>query len=266
VVDTRAMETSRKTNRGFATIEPDLVTYIEPLTTLMLALLWIGVYRIPRSRPKRWLALSLLVLSLLAWPPCEYVLSRPLESAYRLEPFRPPDGLDAIVVLSSDVSPAQFERPYPLADEETFRRCRHAAWIYGNTALPVLASGGIANRRYPGFAGTMRELLVNSGVPPDKIWVENRSRNTHENAAFSAQILRQKGARRIALVVEARSMHRAAACFRHEGIEVVAAPSKFFYLSATLQDWLPGWRALRGNELTLHETLGLLWYRLRGWI
>jgi hypothetical protein len=33
-----------------------------------------------------------------------------------------------------------------------------------------------------------------------------------------------------------------------------------------VEDWIPGWRAVRGNELTLHETAGLLWYRMHGWI
>ena len=98
------------------------------------------------------------------------------------------------------------------------------------------------------------------------IWVEDRSGSTHENAAFSAQVLRRHGVRRIVLVVEARSMLRAEACFRREGIEVIAAPSRFRYLSANLEDWIPGWKAVQGNEITLHETIGLLWYRLRGWI
>jgi uncharacterized SAM-binding protein YcdF (DUF218 family) len=112
----------------------------------------------------------------------------------------------------------------------------------------------------------MRELLVAAGVPAETIWIEDRSRSTHENAVFSSQVLRRQGVRRVVLVVEARSMLRAAACFQREGIEVVAAPSRFRYLSATVEDWIPGWKAVKGNEITLHETLGLLWYRLRGWI
>jgi uncharacterized SAM-binding protein YcdF (DUF218 family) len=61
-------------------------------------------------------------------------------------------------------------------------------------------------------------------------------------------------------------MRRAAACFRKLGIEVVPAPSRFDDLSATIDDWLLSWKAVRGNEETLHEALGLLLYRLRGWI
>jgi uncharacterized SAM-binding protein YcdF (DUF218 family) len=242
------------------------MTYTEPLLTLTLALSWLGLYFIGPSKAKRLLTLSLMEVSLLCWPPCEYLLSRPLEWRYPLRPFSAPEGLDAIVVLSSAVSPAQFERPYPLPDSETFNRCQHAAWIYRNTGLPVLVSGGGGSGLAPPFAATMRESLLATGVPAEKIWLEDRATSTHENAAFSAPVLRRHGARRIALVVDARSMLRASACFRREGIEVVAAPSRFGYVSAIVKDWIPGWKAVQGNELTLHESVGLLWYRLRGWI
>ncbi|MEO8371460.1 MAG: YdcF family protein [Candidatus Solibacter sp.] len=176
-----------------------------------------------------------------------------------MRPFSTPAGAEALVVLGSSVSPAQFERPYPTPDPETAERCRHAAWIYGKVRLPVLVSGAQV-------AVTMREMLLGEGVADEMIWTEYRSRSTHENASLSAQILRRHGVRRIVLVVDARSMFRAAACFRREGIEVVAAPSRFRYISANVDDWLPGWKAVQGNEITLHETLALLWYRLRGWI
>ena len=243
-----------------------LVTYTEPLTVFTLVLLWIGVLRLSPSRQRRWLTISLGLASAVAWPPFEYILSRPLEGAYRLRPFQPVAGLDAIVVFGSAVSPAQFERPYPRPDYETFTRCEHAAWIHRLTALPVLVSGGTGGDPSPPIAATMRELLVSAGVPTGMIWMEDRSHSTHENASFSAQVLRNHGAGRVALVVDARSMPRAAACLRHEGIQVVAAPSRFFYLSSHFEDWIPGWKAIRGNEITLHESVGLLWYRLRGWI
>lgn len=239
------------------------MTYTQPLLTLTLALTWIGVYFSRPSRARRYLTLCLLMTSLLAWPPCEYLLSRPLEGRYPLRPFSTPAGSGAIVVFGSSVSPAQFERPYPLPDQETFERCQYAAWIFRKTGLPVLVSGGVGTRS---VAATMRELLVEAGVPAEMIWLEDRSRSTHENAAFSARVLRQREVHRVVLVVDARSMLRAAGCLRHEGMEIVAAPSRFRYLSAIVEDWIPGWSALKGNEITLHETLGLLWYRFRGWI
>lgn len=242
------------------------MTYTEPLLTLTLALSLIAVYFLQPSRAKRFLTASLLATTLIAWPPGEYLLSRPLEWGYPVRQFSTPAGSEAIVVFGGSISPAQFERPYPLPDRETLERCQHAAWIYRKNRLPVLVSGGRGNAWVPQVAVVMRELLLGAGVPGEMIWTEDQSRSTHENAVFSAQILRRHGVRRVVLVVDARSMLRATACLRREGIEVVPAPSRFRYLEATIEDWIPGWQAVRGNEITLHETLGLLWYRLRGWI
>jgi uncharacterized SAM-binding protein YcdF (DUF218 family) len=112
----------------------------------------------------------------------------------------------------------------------------------------------------------MRELLRRGGVPEDKVWLEERSRSTHENALFGAAILRTNGIRRIALVVDAQSMRRASACFRKEGIEVTPAPTDLRTFGPWQQELIPNWRAIRRNEITLHELLGLGWYRLHGWI
>ena len=99
------------------------------------------------------------------------------------------------------------------------------------------------------------------------IWTEERSRNTHENAVYGAEILRKHGIGRIALVVDAQSMPRAAACFRKQGIEVVPAPCEFRVFGQPLSDeFFPRWDAIRRNERTLHEALGFGWYWLRGWI
>jgi hypothetical protein len=141
-----------------------IVTYTEPLLTLTLALSWIGIYFLGPSRAKRFLTLSLLAISLIAWPPCEYLLSRPLEWRYPLIPFSTPAGSEAIVVFGSAVSPAQFERPYPLPDADTFERCQYAAWIYRKTRLPMLISGGTGSTTTPPVATTMRKLLLGAGV------------------------------------------------------------------------------------------------------
>jgi uncharacterized SAM-binding protein YcdF (DUF218 family) len=154
-----------------------------------------------------------------------------------------------------------FERPFPLPDKETYSRTRFAAWLHGNwKALPVLACAGRDG------GPTMREILVASGVPNALVWTEQRSRSTYENALYGAEILRQHGIRRIVLVVEARSMFRAAACFRKQGLAVVPAPSDFREFEPLSDEVLPSWKAIQGNEITAHEALGFLWYRIRGWV
>src|SRR5947209_7607614 len=115
-----------------------------------------------------------------------------------------------------------------MSDHETYERCELAAWLHNNWhPLPVLACGGRGNDRKQPYAATMGQLLRRAAVPDDMIWTEERSRSTHENAAFGAQILRQRGVNTVVLIVDATSMPRAAACFRKEGINVVPAPSRF---------------------------------------
>jgi uncharacterized SAM-binding protein YcdF (DUF218 family) len=112
----------------------------------------------------------------------------------------------------------------------------------------------------------MREILLGNGVPANMIWTEDLSESTHENALYTAAILRQRGISRVALVVDAVRMPRAAACLQRLGIDVAPAPSDFRTFGPRRDELLPSWKAIQRNESTLHESVGLLWYRLRGWI
>jgi uncharacterized SAM-binding protein YcdF (DUF218 family) len=167
-------------------------------------------------------------------------------------------------VFASSVDPKRSERPYAQAGFETLERCAYAAWLYRQIGpVPVLACGGRARSDSPSFAVTMRDLLRQAGVPETMIWTEEESTSTFENGRFSAKILRSHQIDRVALVVDGRSMPRAAAVLEKAGIRVTPAPSRLRQWDG-LRELLPGWQAVRGNEDTLHETLGLLWYRLRG--
>ena len=169
------------------------------------------------------------------------------------------------MVLAGSVDSPLPGRPYPLAAHDTYARIQHAAWLIKHwDSKPVLACGG--GQDSEAYSQTIRHLLESEGVPPDKIWIEARSRSTHENALYGSEILRQHGISRIALVIDARSMDRAAASFRKQGITVVPAPFRFYDLKLELQDVLPTWRAIQTNGETAHELVGLLWYWLRGWI
>jgi len=240
--------------------------YTAPLLTLVFLLSLIGVVRLPACKGRKWVLAGLVGLVVISWPPFDWLFSRPLEMWYPVRPT-PSSPADAIVVLSSGVEPPIYERPFALMGHDTYSRCRMAAWLYKNwNALPVLACGGKANGRPPSFAASMREVLVKEGVPDSEIWTEERSQTTHENALFGAEILRSHGVKRIALVVEAQSMVRAAACFRKLGFEVVPAPNDFRVWGPFREELLLSWQGVRRNEITLHEVVGLLWYRLHGWI
>jgi uncharacterized SAM-binding protein YcdF (DUF218 family) len=242
------------------------MSYIQPLLLFFLIIVSIGLVRMRHGKRSRLPILGVLGLLLLSWHPVDWLLSRPLEARYSIRPF-PSSPVQAIVVLSSSVSPPLFERPYPLPDKETFQRCEFAAWLHKRwQPLPVLACGGPEAGAKQAVSVTMRQLLQRAGLPDAMIWTEELSRSTHENAVFGAEVLRQHGIRKVALVVEAQAMLRAEACFRKEGIIVIPAPCEFIEFESPLEEFVPSWTAIKRNEDTLHEALGLAWYWLHHWI
>jgi uncharacterized SAM-binding protein YcdF (DUF218 family) len=239
------------------------ISYTEPILTVCFLLAVLGWIRLRRRGRYGILLAALVLLFLVSWPPADWLLSRPLEARYPIRPFAS-EAVEAIVVLSESIEPPHYERPFALPGGATFERCAYAAWIHQRWPnLPVLASGG--GTPLPA-SRAMADLLRGKGIPEPLIWTEERSSSTYQNALFSAEILRRHGIRRIALVVNAKSMPRAEACFRKQGISVAPAPSSFTQLGANGDDLLPGWLAVRRNEETLHEMLGLAWYWLRGWL
>jgi uncharacterized SAM-binding protein YcdF (DUF218 family) len=234
------------------------VTYLQPLVLVFLLIAFAGWVRIRKTPGAGLVATGLAGLFLIAWPPVDLVLSRPLVGRYS-HGRAPMESAQAIVVLASSVSPP----PYSLPDVDTYDRCARAAWLYTHGhRLPVLACGGGS----PPYSEAMREILESSGVPSSMIWTERESHSTHENAVYGAAILREHGIRTMLLVTEAKDMLRAERCFRKENLTVIPYPIAFEHVGLVLEEWMPTWRVIGRNERTLHETLGLVWYSLRGWI
>jgi uncharacterized SAM-binding protein YcdF (DUF218 family) len=244
------------------------VTYTEPLLLIFLICGFAGLLRTRRFlKPRKpvLLATGLAGVSLSCWSPAEWLLAQPLEAWYRDDV--PPDGrAEAIVVLSSSVEPPSRFSPVSFPDPSTYRRCRYAAWLYREWqgAPRILVSGGPAGPSRPPVALTMVDLLVAEGVPAGVIKIEDKSRNTYENALYSSNLLKSERVKKIALVVGAESMLRAEWCFRRQGIEVIPAPFGHRVLESNIHTFIPSASALRGNERTLHEILGLAWYKFKG--
>jgi uncharacterized SAM-binding protein YcdF (DUF218 family) len=94
-------------------------------------------------------------------------------------------------------------------------------------------------------------------------WLETASRNTAENARFSASMLRRDGVRHIILVTDAMHMRRARGVFEREGLAVIPGPT--FDASPGRIDWrllLPTMDNLRRSHYAVYEWLGLVRYAL----
>jgi uncharacterized SAM-binding protein YcdF (DUF218 family) len=129
--------------------------------------------------------------------------------------------------------------------------------------LPVLVSGG-SGRLFPGEtreAEITRLFLADMGIDPASVEFETRSRNTHENAVYSAEMLAGRPGPWL-LVTSAAHMPRALGCFRKAGFVVVPLPVDY---RIGRSPWAiqPSDRFFE-LDFALSEIVGLIGYRLLG--
>jgi uncharacterized SAM-binding protein YcdF (DUF218 family) len=210
-------------------------------------------------RRGRQLALAgVIALFLLSMPIVGELLVGSLDGSPALD-LTHASGAQAIVILGGGTRVYAPEYRGATLSALSLERVRYGARIARATALPVLVSGG-AVRGAPPEAVLMRNALVNEfGVPVR--WLETRSRNTHENALRSAEILRANGVARVILVGHSFDFPRSRAEFEAAGIAVIPAPIS---LAATwpgsIGDFVPSAAGLQRSYYACYEALANAWY------
>lgn len=138
-------------------------------------------------------------------------------------------------------------------------------------ARTVLLSGGTLDLA-PGGTAEADQLsaqLQGWGVPADRIVVENRSRNTHENAVQSARVVAEHGWQKLLLVTSAVHMPRALGCFHREGLRPDALPVDYRGgvpgATWSFETWSPRAANLELSSEALRELAGRLVYRVKGY-
>ncbi|UBM60672.1 YdcF family protein [Marinilongibacter aquaticus] len=114
-----------------------------------------------------------------------------------------------------------------------------------------------------------KEFLIENGVPAEKIYHENKSRNTHENAEFTANYLASRGQQgKMLLITSAYHMRRALACFEKQELSVVDFSSNFLTYQGTndIVDFLPTAKSFYSTRLLSKEIWGFLIYSVVGYI
>ncbi len=178
-------------------------------------------------RPRLGFALcaaSIGSLWLLATPVISDALARAAEGYPPLDPDHltaSQANAQAIVVLGGGVRHNAPEAGGDAPSTHVDLRLVEGAKIARATHLPVLVSGSARE------TAAMRRFMEQDLQVPVR-WVEPASTTTHENALFSARLLRKQGIERIILVTSSPHMVRAAAEFAAAGLEVSAAPAEMW--------------------------------------
>ena len=211
-----------------------------------------SLYRTARRQAARLILGFGATYLLLFQSPLIWVLAEPL----RMASVAPLPAADAIVVFAGGVGESGK------AGGGYQERTRQAVELYrlGKARRIIFSSGYTFVFQE---AVIMKDLAVAQGVPASDIILETRATNTHENVVSVADILEQHGWHSIFLVSSPYHMRRALGSWRKTapGIRVVPAPvsdSHFFaHTSGASVEQIRG---------VLHEYLGLLYYRWKGWI
>lgn len=155
-------------------------------------------------------------------------------------------------------------------------RAGQVLYLYKTGAVQkILISGGSEPTSYQPKSVSdeghvVAQFLIVAGVRPGDIVLENKSRNTQENALFSARLLRQRfHTDRCVLVTSGWHMRRAMACFQKKGVQVTPFPSSFL---STRRSFLPGELLLPREETFfnayyfIRELVGYVTYKVVGYL
>lgn len=119
-------------------------------------------------------------------------------------------------------------------------------------------------------ADQLKDVLVLWGIPSEDIIVESKSRNTHENAQYTAELLQEKFPESsLLLITSAMHMRRAAACFEKEGLHFDTYSTDHYYVSKgnfSPESLLPNVEALQMWRNLNKEWVGFIAYALAGYL
>lgn len=231
---------------------------VPPSCNLLLALL--GFLLFPWARRAAAATVAVSVVSLYAFS--INLVADHLHRNLHEHPILSPDvdlsKAEAIVVLAGGAHAIYNYEDSLTASGPTMERLLYAVSLHKRVGLPLLVTGSREE------TWLMSQSLKNT-FSIDARFVENRSRNTAENAAYSAAALTEAGITHIVLVTNMHHMPRAVDAFARQDIEVTPAPvmSPGGAVPWRLRSFLPNADTLASSASAIHEHVGRVWYRLR---
>lgn len=188
----------------------------------------------------------------------------------RYEPFRPTGGPDGgafplIVVLGGGHADAPAIPVSSQPESSTLFRLTEGIRLHRIfPGSKLLLSGGRMNSTVSD-AEVMADLAKSFGVPGEDLLLEDRSRDTEDQARLIKPLV---GTEPFLLVTSAWHMPRAMFLFEREGAKPTAAPTDYLARQGegfTQERFLPSPRALLKATKAVYEYLGFAWLKVRDW-
>jgi uncharacterized SAM-binding protein YcdF (DUF218 family) len=211
---------------------------------------------------------AFLILALSAWTSLGALMLNPLEERFQ-RPQSLPEKVDGIVVLGGGLEGAiNLTRGGYEMNGGGDRFVETAALARRFPGARILISGGVGTilLKGEGDADTAPRLLAALGVAPGRLILENRSRNTDENARFSKELVSPQPGETWLLVTSAFHMPRSVGLFRKADFPVVPWPTDYrtsgrVGIGLFTDNEVD---SLQNTTLAIREWIGLVAYWLSG--
>jgi uncharacterized SAM-binding protein YcdF (DUF218 family) len=223
-----------------------------------------------RARFGRGLALTtILILLVAATLPLGVLLIAPLEDRFPLPPagLPPPEG---IIVLGGAINDGVSRARQETVFNEGGERVTEAVVLakrYPQARVVYTSGSSSFNGATSTEALQAKKLMSQMGITPERVTIEDKSRNTDENARFTAAIVHPEPSQRWIVATSAFHMPRSMGVFEKAGFHPIAYPVAFRTQGRWRDDlrltFDPG-RNLRVFEIAVHEWIGLIGYWASG--
>jgi uncharacterized SAM-binding protein YcdF (DUF218 family) len=219
---------------------------------------------------KRMIWTGAVLLIVLGLSPVGGALILPLEERFpRPDLSQPGTRVDGIIVLGGAEDQRVGDLRKIMALNEGAERMVEAVVLANRFPQAKLVfSGGSAEllmTKPPEGQGAAR-FFTDLGIAPERLAIEDKSRNTYENAVFTRDLVMPKPGERWLLVTSAFHMPRAMGCFRKAGFIVEAFPVD--YRTAGAEEVLHPFSSipegLRRIDFVMKEYVGLATYYFSG--
>ena len=180
-----------------------------------------------------------------------------------------------VAIILSGVTEMDKSYPDRVHLQKGADRIMHTVQLYKEGLInKIVVSGGsgsLLTENVPSEAAQIKRVLLISGVPEQDILLEERSRNTYENALYTRELLEEKSipGKKLLLVTSAFHMRRSLGCFKNAGLNPTPYSTDFSsteinYSPANLI--VPSDGALSTWTTLIKEWLGYSIYKVMGYL
>ncbi|MCC9137847.1 YdcF family protein [Pontibacter silvestris] len=242
---------------------------------LLMPLLWVLVLLLlalflKSPEKKRGCLVSAVALLLVLSNP---FLANEAWRAWEVEatPVSDVDNYDAAIILSG-VTSFREDIPDRVHTYKGADRFLHPLQLYRmDKVQKLIISGGHGLVLGEGIPESeqIEKVLLMAGVPEEDVITEVNSRNTHENAVNTKELLMQHPElKKLLLVTSAFHMRRAAGCFEKAGVATDHFSTDFYSYERRFtpdETIIPSADALHSWQRLIHEISGYIIYKILGY-